>query len=649
MSTQLSVEVRPRSTGEILDDAWRLYVADAPLLLAIAGVFVAPGLLGFLWLISHPRPEALWLQILLPALVAALVLLSGLGAPAFICAFRIRAVGESPSITTCLRAAFRRCGAHACCQAAMLILHAPGLFLLAVSIPSLLNEEFSFLWLGMAFMGFCWTRIVSFLTGAAHQIIVGSELGWTRCLFGAFAEAQQEAGKTAIIRVCRSAIFVMAIINLHALVQIVLWTAEHLGGLETAWLGVVLSFANPVHIATLTATFWLLMTPFAEATNYLLNVDRRARTEGLDLWYRVRRLFPLDVKSLAGMMLTLVVGLSWSFGTVHAADGKLRLIREVRSELGRVVVEIKSTDPYADSSRWTARLNSLAERLECSGPEKSHFKWFRGSLKGFGKLGREAAVGVIATLDDRLALVEESLTTAAAGESEIEPRPALSKEELRRLLPPEKDAADPASQTKQKAKQKAEPKRPVRREDSENEKPGRQLKAGPGTVKPMPAGGFNLIGWLVLLGILAAVVVLGIHLVRQHRMIPKKKPDPQSGSAEPTLETIVTRADQFSLSGLWNQADGLARDGRAREAVRTIYLAVLALLHRAHLIRFEKTRTNGEYARQLRNQAPLQEPFISLTSIFEVKLYNESMCQADDYAQCRALAEVIREHAGSEA
>src|SRR5437660_1165946 len=44
MATAPQVEVRPRTTGEILDDAWRLYLADAPVLLALSGLFLVPGL-----------------------------------------------------------------------------------------------------------------------------------------------------------------------------------------------------------------------------------------------------------------------------------------------------------------------------------------------------------------------------------------------------------------------------------------------------------------------------------------------------------------------------------------------------------------------------------------------------------------------------
>jgi hypothetical protein len=75
---------------------------------------------------------------------------------------------------------------------------------------------------------------------------------------------------------------------------------------------------------------------------------------------------------------------------------------------------------------------------------------------------------------------------------------------------------------------------------------------------------------------------------------------------------------------------------------------VLAQLHRADLIRYDRTRTNGEYLRQLRTAeggAAVVEPFGRLTRLFELKWYGERACAADDYETCRGLASQVREGA----
>ncbi len=81
------------------------------------------------------------------------------------------------------------------------------------------------------------------------------------------------------------------------------------------------------------------------------------------------------------------------------------------------------------------------------------------------------------------------------------------------------------------------------------------------------------------------------------------------------------------------------------DIVRENRSAVLALLHRQHCIRFEPTRTNGEYVRQvhLSERAPLElhEPFQRLTNLFETAWYGDRPCDAGDYRACRALAEEV--------
>ena len=66
---------------------------------------------------------------------------------------------------------------------------------------------------------------------------------------------------------------------------------------------------------------WLLLTPFFEESNYLLYVDARARYEGLDLWYRVRRHFPLPAKTAGAYeKIMSLPALNWPV-TQHRLSG----------------------------------------------------------------------------------------------------------------------------------------------------------------------------------------------------------------------------------------------------------------------------------------------------------------------------------------
>jgi hypothetical protein len=97
---------------------------------------------------------------------------------------------------------------------------------------------------------------------------------------------------------------------------------------------------------------------------------------------------------------------------------------------------------------------------------------------------------------------------------------------------------------------------------------------------------------------------------------------------------------------LWREADEQARNEQYLQAVRSLYLAVLSLLHRQQLLRFEPTRTNGEYLQQVRlaPQAPaeMHAVFEEFTALFERKWYGDRACDAPEYRACRKLAEEMQ-------
>src|SRR5262249_11173447 len=82
MPTDAMIASRPRPAGEVLDDAWRLALADAPPLLALSGLFAVPAAAVLLILLTRPAPESLVGRCLLPALAALLLPLTGLGSGA---------------------------------------------------------------------------------------------------------------------------------------------------------------------------------------------------------------------------------------------------------------------------------------------------------------------------------------------------------------------------------------------------------------------------------------------------------------------------------------------------------------------------------------------------------------------------------------
>ena len=73
MTSDANLDIRPRSTGELLDDAARLCLGDAPILLALSGVFLVPATVVLLLLFAWPAGASPRLSLALPALAALLL------------------------------------------------------------------------------------------------------------------------------------------------------------------------------------------------------------------------------------------------------------------------------------------------------------------------------------------------------------------------------------------------------------------------------------------------------------------------------------------------------------------------------------------------------------------------------------------------
>jgi hypothetical protein len=163
-------------------------------------------------------------------------------------------------------------------------------------------------------------------------------------------------------------------------------------------------------------------------------------------------------------------------------------------------------------------------------------------------------------------------------------------------------------------------------------------------------GGFGTAGWVVLAGLAVAVVVVAGLLFLQSRRGARTEDRPKPKAAS-EREAALPLPENRSADELWAEAEAQARAGQFREAVRFLYLAVLFGLDRKRLLRYEATRTNGEYVRQVRlaEQAPaeLHAPFERLTALFEREWYGERPCEATEYDACKALAAEVRELVGA--
>src|SRR6185437_15658474 len=178
-------------------------------------------------------------------------------------------------------------------------------------------------------------------------------------------DAASAAIKSAAITFCRLPLLFLVAVELHMLGLALLWIADNLGGFDTALLSVELTFgANSVYTMALFLLSWLLLTPFFEAGNFLLHTDIRTRQEGLDLQYRVQRVFSGSVRTnedalnrqdarkktksglsvlclWPGILGVLAVCSLAAAAEVRAKEGQLEVVRAARQEIETIRDEVK--------------------------------------------------------------------------------------------------------------------------------------------------------------------------------------------------------------------------------------------------------------------------------------------------------------------
>jgi hypothetical protein len=636
------VEIQPRTTGELLDDAWRLALADYPWLALQSGLFLVPFFCVALLLLTRPAPEGWAVKPLLPALAALLLPLTGLGSGACQELFRLRAERRPMRLADCLGGALRRGLEHGAARA---VTGAAAVTCGALLLALAAQEEAGLT--GLLLLGLLAAAAVAlplWVVLAPLHAVLATGRGRPSAGWGQIGrEAFFAPGKAAAVTLGRLPLLLLACLNLGLLVALALWVAGNLAGLDVAYLKVQLSAGDPVYATALVLLAWLLLAPFFEASNFLLHLDTRTRQEGLDLRFRVERVFSVLGKKTAVLALAL---LAFTPGHLRAAERPLDTVRAARAEVERIRDEVKAAEPWPGARRWGPQLQALGRRLDRSGAgDARSLRWYGRLTEGFGERNRDDALRVLKELQSRLALLEETLAAPEAGAGG-EAAARRGREGVKDLL--RRQAAAPERKRPAADEKAAEadegPKEPeVKHEGGEG---GGRPRPQSGAIPPAPAGGFAPVAWMALAGVAVAVVAVALALFFSSRRAARAPVAPQNEAAPDTAEEIGPPLYEQPAAVLWKQAEGLAREGRCREAVRLLYLAVLSALNHRHLLLCEPTRTNGEYVRQVRlaPEAPpgLLAPFEALTDFFERKWYGEGSCDGADYAECRRLAEDVR-------
>ena len=267
-------------------------------------------------------------------------------------------------------------------------------------------------------------------------------------------------------------------------------------------------------------------------------------------------------------------------GTAQAAPTRYEAVHSARVAVERIAAEAKTADPY-NGSRFGPELRQTASDLEQSGRS---FAWFRQDIDGFASLKKDDALRVLGDLDERLGLLEETLSQDKPGQS------PPARPDVKALLG--KPGADrpvvnarPDDEEKPKEEKKPEEEKKDQPDDDNGD--GRPHSA---LLGPTAVPGCGPIGLAVLGGLALAVVAVGaVLLIATRNRGPRaaRAPLVPAKTVQQTTERHEPQPHERPPAELWREADELARNEQHLQAVRTLYHAVLSLLHRRQLLRFE--------------------------------------------------------------
>jgi hypothetical protein len=597
-----ALELRPRGAVAILDAGLRVCVRSSGVwaLTLPGGALVTAALMHLTDAVTHNRSLAL------PALWFTLAWLArGLFQGAACHHVQELVLGQGagePTAWASLRAALARAPSLLCAVAYLF--------------------TFNVLTLGVS-LGFAFFFLSAHLVGYAATLQGrGTALGLYGLCTRMLGPARASATGVRILLLVQ----LLAFFNLHLGANALLYVGRKLIGIDLTFVERFASLDNTAWCVFLAAATFTLFEPLRAATATLLLVDGRVRQEGLDLMAAVQQ---LPTRKVAPGLLALLG--TCLLATPARAQTPVEPPSRADTEQSFTELAVYCDVEAPAEEGWRRTLDTLspAEALK------------------FQRLVQRVEKDVFENEDcEALDRLEQGVALATqAAELEKQQADARAAQARARdiLARPEFQVPEPETPKEENAQE--EPPGPWQRFlawlAEWLDKLFRRTEEASPPRSPAFTGfsGQGVARVLVVVLIAGVLVVLALVLLRVLGKVKDGEGTQLEVSTQDasTLTADPTNALSRPPEGWAHLADELAARGEYREAVRSLYLALLSRLHREGVIHYDTTLSNWDYLRQFRSRREWLPSFRELTLRFDFAWYGNLPVGADGYRDFRAL------------
>ncbi|MBX7116644.1 MAG: DUF4129 domain-containing protein [Myxococcaceae bacterium] len=528
--------------------------------------------------------------------------------------------------------------------------HAPSLLITTWAVATLNLVLWVFtLGLGFFFIG---SHAVAYAVAMRSQ-------GHPLNLLGNAARLLGPARHTAAwVRLCGiSQIIVIA--NVHAATSMIIKGGQKLLGFDLSYADRFCSLDNATWVATCVAVGFSLFEPLRAASATLLLVDGRVRQEGLDLLAQLEQL-PKRRRSKPIAAAGVALFVAALFGATPAAQAQTdagTLLTHDWNGIYHAGVEPALASGETPSSQLEQRLRRVVESCEL---QDSLDDFDLSSVSQIGERQRASLSRFVADIE-RLAYDEDDCEGA---QTELA-RGLKWVSETRRAHRDDTDTMGAADRVKGiLARPEFVPSAPERTRVEKPEAPrsgfakwwnelwesfwrwlsrDRTPPPKPNEAVNSAGAGLGGVGTAVLVGSVILLVALVAFMVfnRAPAQTAPTVPGDERRILETKLESDPMSALARAPEGWSDLADQLASQGRFRDAIRHLYLALLSRLHRDGAIDYDPAKSNWDYFRAFKGVPQALPPFKELTRRFDFAWYGNMEVTGFAYQTFRGLSKTL--------